>query len=358
MPIDKIYADSMLGTFRNMLQECKNKNLGGPAFDTMNSILQKMESLAMEMDDFSAYSAKLMTEGYMNDFSLAYGKLLSETAARQYNHSTSDYNDNTLLQQTIKAYEDYLTQLNTSLDKEKLQEPIKEVIAIGKSGVNYPTFLRLMIEKGLDKLMEGTIVLRKYLEEDIEWASKMFFPIHEKRNRTILNKYDELAKTSPFGAPDSFTFNLEKWKIEWAFQPEINRYNSIIERWKRILDTVHMWIDAHTSFAIYDERFVHPNGKEATLRLIKYVKDCYPGFLKVKENIFHRYFNINWEDFFSHESFYNERKARRCLYTDEYIEFLKLVHSHCKPFNNAPKDLIEMAEKLYVEKNIFIRLNK
>jgi len=35
MPVDKMITDAMLGTFRNMLQECRGKNLSGDDFDAM-----------------------------------------------------------------------------------------------------------------------------------------------------------------------------------------------------------------------------------------------------------------------------------------------------------------------------------
>ncbi len=354
MPIEKTYADAMLSTFRNMLQDCKDKNLGGESFDAMTTTMNRMESLAMEMDDPGAFSAKLMTEGLFTEFSTAYGNLLAAEGQKKYGASGT-YDDDKLLQQTLSAYENSLTQLNDHPDKERLKAPIQTVIDLGRSGVNYPTFLKLLIERGLDKAMEGSVLSREALVKDIQWAADLVLPVYEKRNRALLAKYDEMAAKATFGVPDSMVFSMERFRIESEFQPAINKYQAIIERWGRLLELVHDWIDAHTSFAPYDERYVSLESMEKTKRNIKFCKECYPGFLKAREDIFNRYFSMNWDDIFTHESFPNERKARRCMYTDAYVEFLQEVYPHCNPFSIAPQELIAKAEKLHGDKTVFIK---
>ena len=354
MPIEKSYTDAMLGTFRSMLQECKDKKMSGGAFDKMASAMNRMEALALEMDDLGAFSAKLTTEGLFTDFSTAYGALLAEEGQKKY-ASSGTYDDDKLLQQTLSAYENSLVQLNDHPDKEKLQAPIQNVIDLGRSGNNYPTFLRLLIEKGLDKAMEGAVISREALEKDIQWAAEMILPVYEKRNRVILAKYDEMASVAAFGVPDSIVFSMERFRIESEFQPDINKYQAIIDRWGRLLELVHDWIDAYTSFAPYDERYVSLAGMEMTKRNIKYCKECYPGYFKVREDIFKRYFSMSWEDVFTHESFPNERKARRSMYTDAYVEFLKELYLHCNPFSTPPPELVAKAEQLHNDKLVFIK---
>ena len=350
MPIERTFADAMLGTFRTMLRECRDKELRGEQFDKMGAAMKKMESLAMEMYDAGSFSAKLTTEGLFTDFSTAYGELLAEEGRKKYS-AAGTYDDNKLLQQTLEAYENSLQPLNDHPDKEKLQAPIKEVIALGRSGINYPGFLRLLVEKGLDKAMEGSVLTREALEKDIQWSKEMVLPVYERRNGEILSKYDELAAAAAFGVPDSIVFSMERFKIESAYQPLINKYDAIVWRWGRLLEILQDWVDAHTSFAPYDERFVSPAGMPVTLRNIKYTKDCYPGFFRVREDIFKRYFNLNWEDIFTHESFACERKAKRCRYTDAYLAFLQDVYQICRPLTHAPPELIARAESLHNGEN-------
>ena len=354
MPIEKTYADAMLGTFRNMLQNCKDKNLSGESFNKMTVAMNRMEALALEMDDLGSFNAKLTTEGLFTEFSTAYGVLLAEEGQKKY-AAGGTYDDSQLLAQTIEAYENSLQQLNSHPDKEKLQEPIQEVIALGRSGVNYPTFLRMLIEKGLEKAMEGTVLSREALQKDIHWSVELTLPVYERRNRAILAKYDQMASAAAFGVPDSVVFSMERFKIESAFQPMINKYDAIAWRWGKMLELLHDWIDAYTSFAPYDERYVSLEGMEQTKRNIKFCKDCYPGFFKVREDIFNRYFVMQWDDIFNHESFVAERKGRRCMYTDAYIEFLKEIYHHCVPFTQAPEELVTKAEQLHKDKEVFIK---
>jgi len=353
MPIEKTYTDAMLGTFRNMLQECRDKNLSGTAFDEMATAMNRMESLALEMDDFGAFSTKLTTEGLYTAFSTAYGTVLAEEGQKKYAPSGA-YDDAALLQQTVAAYETGLTQLDTHPDKEKLQVPVKAVIGLGRSGINYPTFLRLLIEKGLDKALEGAVLSREALQKDVEWAEQLLLPIYEKRNGAVLAKYDEMAVAAAFGVPDTVMFEMERFKIEREFEPAINKDQAIIDRWGKLLQLLHDWVDAYTSFAPYDSRYASPEGMAATQRNIKFYKDCNPGFFKVREDIFNRYFSMGWDDIFIHPSFANERKAKRCLYTDAYVAFLKQVYIQCKPFVSPTKELITKAEQLHNEKTVFI----
>ena len=353
MPVDKTFADAMLGTFRTMLQDYKDKDLSGAHLDKMQAMMDRMETLATEMDDAGAFSTKLMTEGLFNDFSTAYGNLLAEEGQKKYG-SSGNYDDDKLLQQTLSAYESSLGNLNDHPDKEKIQASIQAVIDLGRSGVNYPTFLRSLIEKGLDKAMEGSVLSREALEKDIKWSEEMILPVYERKNKAILAKFDEMAASAAFGVPDSVAFSMERFRIESVFQPQINKYDAIVWRWGKLLELLHDWIDAYTSFAPYDERYVSLSGMEETKRNIKFCKECYPGFFETRQDIFNRYFSMQWNDIFEHESFSCERKAKRCMYTDAYIEFLKEVYQHCKPFATAPQELIVKAEELHKNKEVFI----
>ncbi len=352
MPIEKTYADAMLGTFRNMLKECQDKQIDSEALNQMTAVMEKMDMLAIEMNDINSFSTKLTTEGLFTDFSLAYAKVLAEEGQKKYGTSGS-YDDDALLQQTLIAYEQSLEQTNEHPDKEKLQAPVKAVIELGRSGINYPTFLRLLIEKGLDKAMEGSVLNRNALVQDIRWAVDLILPVYEKRNCAILKKYDEMAAAETFGVPDAVAFSMERFRITSAFQPAINQYQAIADRWMKMLTLLHDWIDAYTSPAPFDSRYAAANQIE-TQRNIKFYKECNPGFFKVRLDIFKRYFSLDWNDIFSHESFANERKAKRCMYTDEYIDFLKEVYLHCKPFSNAPAALVNEAEQLHNGKLVFI----
>ena len=353
MPIDKMMSDAMLGIFRNMMQECRDKHFSGEGFERMEAAMNRMESLSAEMNDVGAFSAKLTTEGLFTEFSTRYGELLAEEGKKKYAISDT-YDDAKLLQQTVDAYESSLVSTNDHPDKEKLQAPVKEVIRLGRSGINYPSFLRLLIEKGLDKAMEGSSLSREALEKDIQWSVDLVLPVYERRNRAILAKFDEMAVVAAFGVPDSVVFSMERFHIESVWQPDINRFDAIVWRWGRLLELLQDWVDAHTSFAPYDDRYVSLSGMEETKRNINFCKECNPGFFKVREDLFNRYFDIKWDEIFLHESFASERKAKRSRFTDEYIEFLKEVYAQCKPLSLAPQELVTKAEELHKGKRVYI----
>ena len=106
MPVDKMIVDAMLGTFRNMLQECRNKNFSGDDLEAMASVLARMEQLGVEMDDTGAYSGMLVQEGLFMKFSDHYSKVLSAAAQQAGSANSGVYDeaaDKQLLQNTLNA---------------------------------------------------------------------------------------------------------------------------------------------------------------------------------------------------------------------------------------------------------------
>jgi hypothetical protein len=351
MPIDKAMSDAMLGTFRNMVQECKDKNLTGEAFDKIVEILQKMEQYAEEMDDFAAYSAKLSTEGLMNTFSQYYGEVLANAAKEEYKSEDGEISDEKLMENTLKAYEDSLKSLKGTEQGEKIIPAIEKVLELGRSGISYPEFLTVMVKKGLDRALEGQVAIRDGIVEDLEWAKDSMLPVEVKMYEEILKAFDDLSKSSPFGLPDSFEHQLKRIKIEWKYKPEINEWYAVISRWQYMLEMLYDWLDAYCSFAPYDERWRTPGASEAQVKKnIKFTKECSPGFFKERERIFFESFGLKWEDVFKHETFMNEQKANRFEYSDERFDLIRRTYEYCKPYNNPPKELIDEAEKLHDEK--------
>ena len=347
MAIDKNLSDSMLGTFRNMYKELCEKNATGDSFETALKSLERMEQLANEMNDFSAFSAKLTTEGLFMKFSTAYGECLSEIAKKDY---SSDAGDEKLMAQAKKSYEEAIKQLEGKPDSEKLIFPIKQVIELANSGITYPVFLRICEEKGLNKALEGSTVTRDGIIKDIEFSVRFFRPTEEKMHREILEAFDTLSSKAHFGIPDSLEFELTRNRIEWKYKPEIIKWDAIISRWEKLFELIYDWADSYCDFAPYDERWADARGMTHTLRNIKRTKECNPGFLKVREKILFEYFGIKWDDIFYHETYLNEMKASRIQYSDEVINLIKELYRYCKPFSNPPEELIKKAEAIHKEK--------
>jgi len=62
MPIDPMMLNAILGAFKNMMDDCKSKNLSGSDFDKMCETYARMEQLGNEHSDMNEFSAQLMNE--------------------------------------------------------------------------------------------------------------------------------------------------------------------------------------------------------------------------------------------------------------------------------------------------------
>ncbi|EPG76010.1 hypothetical protein LEP1GSC058_0307 [Leptospira fainei serovar Hurstbridge str. BUT 6] len=360
MPIDKMMSDPMLGTFRNMVQECKDKNLSGPAFDSMLAEMNKMEKYAADMDDFGAFSAKLMTEGCFANFSAAYSQVLAGSAKSASQSSGSDIDeDEGFLKQTLSAYQSALDRYEDDVKKgimkpktaALLRVGVQAVIDLGKSGITYPVFLRLLIEKGLDKVMEGSAVLRDGLVTDIDWAKFYNLPLYIQRGEEILSKFDELAAKATFKVPDSFEFGLARREIEWKHEPAIIKWKAITERWEKLIDIVNDWLDSYTNFAPKDERWVDPTNPSATPKNIRRTKELSPFRLRERERILSESFNLSWNDIFTHETYLLAWTNVDVSISASKIELLKKAYPLCKPGGAPTEELIKEAEGLHATKS-------
>lgn len=344
MAVDKASVDAILGTYRNMLKEVTDKKASGGDFEKMKSVLAEMESLALESDDMIEFTTKLTTKNLFVDFSNAYSNVLISAGKQEYE---GDQGDEKLLQQTLSAYENAVTQLEGKKHSEKLIAPIKEVIELGKSGISYPGFLRICEEKGLNKALEGSVVVRDAILEEIDFAVKDYLPLNEKMLREILKMFDELSSKAEFGIPDSAEFGLKRIHIEWKYVPEINKWDMIIRHWEKMLESVYDWVDSYGKFATGDTRWVDLRGIKYTKQNIRRTNDCNPGIFKQQERIFYESFGLKWEDIFEHDTFKNEMKAGRIPYSDENLSIIRDAYPLCKPFSKPSEDLIQRAEKEY-----------
>ncbi len=334
----------MLGTFRNLFQELADKNAEGESFDKLRAKLDRMEQLAVEMDDLSAFSAKLTTEGLFVDFSNLYGEIAGAMAAKQYAKVTTDEE---LLAQTLAAYESSLKNYENEPKQKPLYDILKHIIDLGRSGISYPVFLRVCEEKGLYKMMEGGVVSRAGLVEELTFNQIFNMAVPIQKTTELLKVYDTLSDQSPFKTPDLFLFGLERTRIDWHYHPVQNRWDAIVRGWERLFELVFDWLDSFADFAPADFRWAALGDMQRTMRNIKRTNDCNPGFLKERERIFFEYFQLKWDDIFTHETFLNEMKSGRIWYSDELFALIQETYPHCKPFSKPPKELIQHAEDIH-----------
>jgi len=423
MPIDKMMSDAMLGTFRNMVQECKDKNLSGAEFDEMCKTMDYMESLAETHSDLNAFNAQVMNENLYGKFSDHYGRVLSGAAMEE--QEEKGYDDGTLLKQTLDALRDAVKRIRDSkaeamrvsdeydsveavdksmdflsrnkeqfgvgkilsknkanaikkqtkkdLRKEKAEkpnmdtnakeievmfedelitEPIEALIALGEEeGMTLPRFLRLQIEKGMDKAIEGSILQRNgyVFIYEINKANS-FNPHYIEKSRRLIEMYDELASKAKFGVPNSHELTQRDIRIDYEFDLPIAKWNVIVRAWENLLDDLSFWSLAYTPSAPYIEPWVlyPPPERPAAIRKTQEVK---PGVFKQKERLFQKYFGLSFMDIFKHETFKYKVDSKHIPESQEFVEFLiDKVYPQCKPFNDLSSDVIKERDDFHTQK--------
>lgn len=377
MGLDKMYADAMLGTFRSMYQECLEKNKPGEKLDLLTAIMNRMEAVAQTANDISELQGTLLQEDLMSRFSLAYSELLAESYQEQ--HANGGYTDDqALLAQNLKALEDAIQAIDES-DKEAkdsirqssateqistarlsifqtdvthryntIKNAIQNLVDLGRSSENYPTFLRLQLEKGLDKAAEGTVVVEEVYEEEAVVAQiQRLSPYHIQRSEAIRQAYASLAAKAPFGVPHAIDIELERYKIEHRFEPAIRQWNLLTDRWEELISTLTEWAASQCPRAMYVAPWALiplPERPEA----IRFSKHCCPGILKEQIRLFKQDFDMDFRDVFSHETFIHYINEKRSYYSQEYmVHLLNVVYPLCLPKQLLPQRIIDKDQKIY-----------
>jgi len=344
MPVDKSMVDSMLNPFRNMVKDVDDRKLTGKDVDEMKGVMAKMEGLALSMDDMSSYSVKLTTDGLFTAFSNAYSRALG--AAAQAANSAKPPDDDEMLRQSLAAYEKSYNYLKDKPEMEHLVPPVKRAVEIAKSGVTYPVFLRMCEEELVFERMKNG-EQRPALEFQLECAREMGDKLRTEMYEKQLKTYEELSKQNRCGIADNLGFEIARQRIEWEFAPRIAEWDSIL--WlvdSRILDVVHDWIDAHCSFAPYDQRWIGDT-PAITQYNIRRTKEKNPGRLVVWERILRAYHGIGWDDIWTHPIWLHEQAESRVWFSDGSIENMKRTYPVCKPGQKPPSDVIASEEALY-----------
>lgn len=372
MAIDKQYVDPILNAYRDMKKDCDNRGLKGNLYDEMVEKITLLERYVEEFDDFTAFNIKVMDENLYTGISMLYTRLLNEAAKPKTDEKGNPiYNDETdrnLLLQTLSAYKNAIEKIKegkqqaidyagtdvetNALFKEQLFiKPVEDVIQLGESGVNYPVFLRLMIEKGMDKAMESSIVTRNGLVFTLDfYNAAMINPHYIEQYERQLELYDTLAEQSKFGAVNVLKFNLGCEKTEFELNPKIKLWESQKHYWNRLIESLSDWITSFCSFAPYTQPWsLAPDPRAAVIE----TQECEPGYFEVKQNQLMKYHGISFPEIFSHETFTWEVENNHLWYSMEYIKFLRdEVFSHCRPGTKPPAEVIAKAEKIHTGKRI------
>lgn len=370
MPIDQMYLGPMLDTFRNMANECTEKGCSGENYDKMMAALNRMEALGQELDDFMAYSAQLSTEGLQMAFSVAYGQVLSE-AAQATSSDTGTYDDSALLTQTLDGLRQAVAELKkgenaaiseaiskgadpaivtheieTLAKTSALIAPIEALIQYGESGINFPTFLRVQIEKGLDKAMEGNAVLREGLNYELSFAKAAALnPYAIRVKEEQMSLFDELVAKAAHGFPNSLSVSLGFDKIQHNYVPHQSKWKAIEQSWERLFSLLDTWILAHTRFAPGIEPWILASNPHAA---IQRDKETLPGIIQQRIRIFKENYGLDFSAIRTHETLIWSARHNHFSFSQLYCNFMiEQALPQCKPNQFLDASNIQSTESMY-----------
>jgi len=346
MAVDKDLVDSMLGPFRDMVKDIDSKGITNKDVDEMKAVMAKMNGYAASMDDMISFSTKLTTEGLFVAFSNAYSRVMS--AAASSGTGGAEPEDASLLAQSLAAYEQSYNRLKDDPTMAHIVPPVKRAVEIAKSGVTYPVFLRQCEEEKIFERMKNGDQ-RPVLEFQLECAREMGDKLRSEMYSQELAAYDRLSAASPCGQADNLAFELARKRIEHEFEPMIAEWDSIIEQWEKLHWLVIDWLDAHCSFAPYDQRWVGMT-PAITQYNIRRTKEKNPARLVVRERIFRDYHGLGWNDVWTHPTWIQEQAESRVWFADECIDLMKRVYPVCRPGSKPPSDCIAAEEAIHAAK--------
>jgi len=346
MPIDPAMSQAMLGTFRDLLTDVESKGVTGADVDEMSAALAAMDSLAASMTDVGEFSMKLANDGYYTRFTDAYTRAMLAAAGAGPSADGAlppMPSDVDLLAQALQGYEASLAQLRQVAGQEHSISVVERILAIGRSGVTYPVFLRHVEEQGLNEELAGSVTpSRLQLESDVAHCRSTVDPAREAQAVALLGVRDSLAAASPTGSVDPFSFELGRYEVMWQHAPAIALRDAVVARLPRLIDLVLDWLDAHTSWAAHDSRFIGATPAD-TRKRIEMARECNPGFYEVRAAQFAAYFGPT--PWWQRPELEQERAGGRILWTDARLALAMDAVAHCRPETpNAPAELVARAE--------------
>lgn len=371
MPIDKTSADAMLDTFRNMMNDCREKGYSGEYFDKMQEAMNRMEELALQMDDVMSFSGAMMQEDLYMKFSNNYTRVLTAAYKSDFdpNAPYDEKADATLMKQSLTAYKDAIKQIRAGKEQaksisaepgdidilykeEQLIKSIQDVIDLGESGISYAEWCRLIIEKGYDKALEGSVLSRDTLEFQYKNAlAAAISPYHIQAAKRKLDLFDQMKNESKIGMPDPFRFQLKCDIIDWELEPEMFKWDWIEDKWEKLYERLEEWIMSYTSMAPYIFPWNQHSNPHAS---VKQSQACVPGILRAYEKMCQNYFGMNIQQMFEHPSFMWQVQYGYFSYSKVFTLFLfNEVLPLCFPNAVPPKELVSKAEKFYNDKLIY-----
>lgn len=250
------------------------------------------------------------------------------------------------LEEKPAAY-DNSVEIDVNMKTEWLVKPIEELIALGEEpGMTLPRFLRIQIEKGMDKAMEGSAVVRDSLDFSYQNHLHLGYNPHQiEREKKKLECFDLLAKDAAFGIPNTDELKYSTNRIDYEFDPAIQEWEEIISRWESLLYDLSLWSLSYVSFAPQIEPWALAKNPHAA---VIETQKTQPGIFRQKEKLLKKYFGMDFSDIFKHPTFEWNVKQGYLGESQEKLEFLiEKVYPECLPFRDLSAENTSIRADLY-----------
>ncbi|MFK8037139.1 MAG: hypothetical protein AB8B74_02530 [Crocinitomicaceae bacterium] len=369
MPIDEFMLTPLISPYEDMIKDVDSKAISNDYVDGMKQYFMRLQELGQEYSDITTFMGVCLQEDLFGKLGVLYSKALTSHASENADNP-SNYDDAALLKQSIDSLKyaidvirknkeesikeagvENILDVETLDNSEDLIKPIEELIALGeKYDITFPDFLRLQIEQGLDKAIEGNVSTRKGLVYLLEWDEvRMLTPHHISRSRRCISVFDDLSNKQKFGVPNWIEFKWARNDINYEFEHKIIKWENITDRWNKILEDLHEWSLAYCSHA----RSIDPwnvLSESQKTKAIQKAKDTLPGIITQREQLLRKYFGITFQEIFTHETFLWEVKTNSIYYSKEFVDFIKdKVYPVCIPLQHMPNELITEREQISKE---------
>lgn len=366
--IENVYVDPLKQSYKNILDDMKNRNITGKYYDEVENLYNRLLELIETSSDISAFYVKMNDENIAVKISDAYARALSEQAEKA-NQGGAMYDDDTLMKMNVNALRESVKSMRKSFDEvmsnakesdririlvdnnpEELIKHVESLIALSEEpGMTYPKFLTLQIERGLDDFNASSMT-RKAIENQLECYKRLLYPYLEiKILEEKLEAYDKLAAQNKFGLVDAHEWEFVSKKIDWKYEPEIIKRDQKYNIFERILDNLDLWEMAWCPFAMNVMPWAHIFDVEERKRVIEKDKQVTQGLIWEYEKKLYHYLGLRVKDIIHDEGFIHAVKAHTMVHSQEVVEHLLVeVYPHCKPFNALPQNLIDKRTELQI----------
>lgn len=369
MALDKMMSEPLLNGYKFYLDDLDNKKITGEYYDEVTRLFNRIKEIADSVDTYDTvgFYAKMQDENIVVKISEAYTRALSSNT-NSNNGQIAD--DMSLLKSNLDAlrqgistlrqnYEQQLSQAHDDISRRKLEksnnpakliEGIEKMIALGEQpDMTYPRFLKIQIEQGLDKAMEGHVMLVDALINQVEELKTMVAPPLEiAKAEAKLLEYKHLASRNEFGYVEINEWNLALNKIDKQFAPQIAKSEAKYNLFCKIMNQLDDWSLSYCPFAPTIMPWVVLGDEQKSKENVAYTQATAPGIMKEYEKLLMKYFNLHLSDIYADELFVNSINSSMQERSSELIQYLiNDVYPQCNPFKSLPQNLIEKRTDMY-----------